>query len=535
MSNIVEYVRWRGDFSFEQSPFNIIDNLVLSHLTYLDMTEVFKDTSEITIEDIYERMKDDIRFRLLNYGEEDCKLLKECAASKRFSKVKVSRYVDDIRVQDNIQFAAMLFYVNENIKVVAYRGTDNTIVGWKEDFMMSYCRIPAQQQALQYLHEVLKDIDKVYVLGHSKGANLAMYATAHLSEDELDKIEKVYLNDGPGFCQQVLDASLIEKIDDKCVRITPEFCVVGAIFEPKITEEYIVKSSASQMMQHGMLSWQVIGEGLELAEAHDPYSEGINSVFDRFVEKMDNLQDRQAFVDSIFDTMGENGAVTIEDFTKEGPAAMENLFMNVLGENAEGLNPLRSVKDNVVKDIKDFSLGRLIKDKEERKPIIRIGLCILAFVLCYLIPENFIEVAFAVVIFAVVAYQISFTLYRLYKSKWDFHKEKLRVNISIILIVSYTILMVKDHALILVASVLLGIFFLTSAYHCFLQFMDGKGNRGTRARYFFETILSASCGGYLMLAPEVDMSWYTMTLGSYALIDAIFEIIKLYRRYKTNS
>ncbi len=501
-------------------------------MSYLDMTGIIEEEEKITIRQAWERLSGKGKFKLLTQGMGDNKLFELCAKSERFGNVIISDYVDNTEVRENKQFAAMTFHINQTDAFIVFRGTDDTIVGWKEDFMLSYCRVPAQGQALEYARDMVAKNRNCYIGGHSKGANLALYASAHLEEEKILKVRKIFLNDGPGFCPDVLDTGLIKKIDNKCVRITPEYCIVGAIFEPAITESYIVKSSASQMLQHSMLSWQVKVDSLETTDLHDAVSEEINGLFDKFIEKMDSLPERQAFVNSIFDTMGEHGAVTIADFMKEGPGAFENLIITVLGETDDGYNPLKRVKDNITSDFKRSSMGRFLSSKNEKKTLLRIVTSFLIAILCFLIPENFIKVTFAIAYFLIVVYQLSITFHHLKKSKWDFYRERLRVNISIVLIVSYTILILKDDALFLFSSILFGIFFLMSAYQCVLKYNSSKGNKHDRWRYAFEAIYSVVFGSYLLFSPQVAMTWYTMVLGSFIFIDGAFEAVSFYKKIK---
>ncbi len=532
MANIVDYVRWRGDISLEERKFNLVDNLVFCHLGYLDMTEIFTDRKSATIAQIWDKLDGKAKFRLFVTARKDRDLLEESAHSERFGDIVVTDYVDNTDVKENKQFAAVTFELDKDNAIVVFRGTDDTIVGWKEDFMISYTRVPAQKQALEYAKRAVSKYENIYIAGHSKGANLALYASSHLPASELKKVKKIFLNDGPGFCKDVLDTDLIKKVDGKCVRITPEYCIVGAIFEPDITESYIVKSEEIQMLQHNLTSWMIEGDRLVLAREHDPSSVQINSLFDKFIEKMDDLGDRQAFVNSIFDTMGQNGAITIEEFMKGGPKAFENLIITVVGDDENGLNPLKSVKDNVVSDIKNSPIGKAVEDKKDKKTLIRIVSSFIFAFFCYIIPESFIKTVFAVAIFLVVFYQLYLTVYHLKKSKWDITKEKIRINVSIVLIVAYAVLIVKDDALFLFASILFGVIFLASSYQCFVKRKNARDDKLRKNRYLFEGIMLFIFGGYLMVGPDVGLNWYTISCGSFVLMDAIFEIIHIRRMRK---
>ena len=118
----------------------------------------------------------------------------------------------DIYDSQDKQFAAVTYVIPNGPTVVAFRGTDSTIIGWKEDFMISYTSVPSQDLALSYAIKHVGEADgDVIILGHSKGAHLALFAAAHLEEKYQDKLLHVYLNDGPGFNPDILDKSLIYK------------------------------------------------------------------------------------------------------------------------------------------------------------------------------------------------------------------------------------------------------------------------------------------------------------------------------------
>ncbi|MCR5272681.1 MAG: hypothetical protein K6E13_06840 [Lachnospiraceae bacterium] len=254
-------------------------------------------------------------------------------------------------------------------------------------------------------------------------------------------------------------------------------------------------------------------------------------LFDKFIEKMDDLNDRQAFVNSIFDTMAKNGAVTVDEFMKEGPFAFENLLITVIGDNEEGLNPLKSVKDNIVTDVKNTRAAKLIEDNKDKMGVLRIAISFLIAICCYAVPDNFIETVFAIGVFVVVVFQVISTMIHLKKSNWDLNKEKIRVTISITFLVAYTILIVKDDALFILSSIMFGIFFLANCYQYVIKMKETK-DKLCRYRYMIEAALTFLYGGFITIAPDVGLTWFTISLGSFYLMDAIFEIIHIYRLKK---
>ena len=526
MGNIIDYVKWRRDLTFEERPLNIVDNLVFSFLAYLDLSEIYEDGKRMTLGEIWQRLGRDARFKYLDPEGDDADLLEACGNSDRFGNIVVSDYEDYVDQENGGQFAAMTFHINEEEAVIAFRGTDETIVGWKEDFMMSYTKVPSQDRALRYCRRILPDIKRCYIAGHSKGANLALFSAAHLNNNELSQVEKIFLNDGPGFCREFFDGKLIDRVDEKCVKITPRYCVVGAIFEPRITESYIINSTAKQLMQHGIMSWEVDADWIVTTDTHDISSTRISELFDGFISKMDKLSDRQTFVDSIFDTMSASGAVTLADFVSEGPLAFENLIVSVISGENGGANPLKNVKSNIVSDIKNTKLVKQIVPTSNRASLYKIGVSALIGILCLIIPRTFIEAAFATVVFALVVFELVMTLYHLYKSSWDFAGEKIRINTCIALVVAYLLMIVKDGALYLFSSILLGTFFWIRCNQFVIKYKESRGNKFLRCRYMLETILTFIFGGYLLVAPKVGIEAYTISCGSFFLLEACFDFMR---------
>lgn len=330
MSNVVDYVKWRGDLPFSKVPLNVIDNLVLAQLSYIDFRGVLTEDNQMTFAEAYEKLtqQGEIIFTLVAADKENLNLAKECAESVRFGQMVLSDYVDIIDQKVEKQFSAVIFHLDDGSKYIGYRGTDNSIVGWKEDFMISYTRVESQQTALRYAKDHIGTNESVYIGGHSKGAHLALYTATYLPQTKNKQVKRVFLNDGPGLCPDVQDVAKMERIAGKTVRVKPVTSIVGRIFEPQIGTEYIVKSDAFQVMQHSIVSWQLEYGKLALVDAHDSTSDFIKSNLDKFIEGK-NLHEREEFVESLFGGLLEGGAKTLKDFVKEGPSGLEALFRSL--------------------------------------------------------------------------------------------------------------------------------------------------------------------------------------------------------------
>ena len=222
MSNILDYVDWRGDLSYQVAPFNDIDNLIYTQLSYALWDGILSSSfdEEVTLSDAVEEFFRSERDRLQQedgfFSSDDMlKLMRAIQHAERYKNNKLFGYVSQIDVSSAKQFSAMCFALEDGTIYVAYRGTDNTMVGWREDFNLSFMyTIPSQHLALNYLHDVAIHREKTMlrVGGHSKGGNFAVYASAFCDPLIAGRILEVYNHDGPGFRDEILSAALPAEI-----------------------------------------------------------------------------------------------------------------------------------------------------------------------------------------------------------------------------------------------------------------------------------------------------------------------------------
>lgn len=528
MANIEDYVRWRGDLSFSERSFKTEDNLVLSELVYLDLKEVISSDEKVTFCDAVERVKRKGPIHVTRAGstKEDEDFVISCGESIRFGRAVIEDYRDIIDYSDR-QFAAVTYNLDDGTTVIAFRGTDSTIIGWKEDFMISYTNVPSQELALEYaaLH-VAKAQGKVIICGHSKGAHLALFAAAHLPDESKAKLTRVYMNDGPGFCDDVLDKGLIDTIRDKLTITTPEYSIIGRLYETRGGENNIVRSSAMAIMQHSMKTWEISESGLVTCKDHSPESYLLNDLIERFVEGM-NLGARENFVDTLFDSMAEGGVTTIKEFAAEGPAAFENILVKMAGKDA--LN-IRNKAANIKKeDDKTKNIFSRLWGLVNRKRIVRIALSLVLSILCFLFPDFAMESVIALLVMVLCIYEVILTIRHLRESQWNFKKERPRVSICIVLWVLSSVILIKHDALFVISSIVVGIILLTLAYQSLINFRIYNDSYFERFRYSFEGIVTFILGGYILVVPEIGNSWYMYSCGFLLFIDTIFEILKAFR------
>lgn len=257
MANIIDYIKWRGDLTFQERSFNEVDNLVFALCSYFDFSGCVpqiddREKEPVTVELAYQEGKG------RNQSKEVLELLKYMSKAPRYKNLLLSNYMDVLDFeQEKTQFAALTIQVDDSTRYIAFRGTDNTIVGWQEDFSMSFQIIPAQKYAREYLKKILMDQNgKVFVGGHSKGGNLSLYAALKLPMPLQNCVTAIYSNDGPGLCPDIIGEDRQKPILDKLIRIVPDFSIIGSLFEGK-PPEHIVKSSVTNVMEHDAYTWQI--------------------------------------------------------------------------------------------------------------------------------------------------------------------------------------------------------------------------------------------------------------------------------------
>lgn len=307
MPNIMDYIDWRGDLTMAKSEFNEVDNLILAMLAYVNLDGIVPPF--YSLESISIKEASDIFFA--KYTEKEilaevsmtkmCPfLMRKMAESNRFSKLKLGRYVNKIDYREQKQFSAITIELEDDTIYVAYRGTDNTIVGWKENFNMSFkTEVPAQLEAVRYLEYTTGRINKrIRIGGHSKGGNLAVYAAVKSSHNIKEKIIEVYNNDGPGFDKNMISSQEYKEMLSKIKTIVPQSSIVGMLLEHE--EEYkIVKSNNNPIMQHNGILWEVLGNNFVYVDSITKESKLLDVTLKSWVDKMEEAE-REQFVDSLY-------------------------------------------------------------------------------------------------------------------------------------------------------------------------------------------------------------------------------------------
>ena len=331
MANILDYIDWRGDLNLRDAHFNEVDGLIMAELSYLNLDGILTEAPlpQMSLTEVCERylaMGIDQSLVINNPKP----LLLKAAKCRRFGSLMLGGYINHIDLNRELQLAALSVFWEDGSVCAAFRGTDDTIVGWREDFNFSYQDHTAgQAEAVSYLNRLADAYSgPIRVCGHSKGGNFAVYAAAFCDSEVREKrILRVYANDAPGFCKELAETPQIQSILGKTEVVIPESSLIGILLNTK-KEKQIVRSDAGGLYQHNPFSWQVLGPRFEAADSRSASSLFMDETLHRWLDELSERQ-RADFVRAIFDAMESSGALTLHEMKSE-PVATANAILSAL-------------------------------------------------------------------------------------------------------------------------------------------------------------------------------------------------------------
>ena len=313
MANIMDYLAWRGDIALAYRPFNDLDSLVLASLSYLNYP---KEPTLIRDLGVHVPAVDKLQFAFVH---EIRAMLSAAAMTERFAGIRMHHPIAVTDQDRDMQFAAVTFDLPDGTHYVAFRGTDSTIVGWREDFNMAFeSPVPAHSAAVKYLNEAAALTDGPLILGgHSKGGNLAVYAAAHADPMLQSRIRLIYSFDGPGLDDATMASKGYANIARRIRSFIPQQSVVGLLmtYHPDYT---VVKSDGVGLFQHDSFTWQVLGTDFIAVTELDVSSQLVDHTVHEWLSRVSKEQ-RKLFIDTIFDILEARGAATIKELLREVP------------------------------------------------------------------------------------------------------------------------------------------------------------------------------------------------------------------------
>lgn len=331
MSNIIDYAQGLKAYSFDKVFFKDLDVLALTEVAYLPFEQIITE-GEITLEKLaqyYTTLNGEKGEMLSVITTPRIDLLRILGRSARYGTIEAFDFINKIDSNIERQFSAITYRLEDEKYLVVFRGTDENLIGWKEDFHMTFMHeVPAQQSAYQYLEKRMTEYPGEYIVsGHSKGGNLAIYACSKLDEEKQNSVTGIYAFDAPGLHESLLESEGFLRIKDRIASYIPQDSMVSVLLEPPVNAK-VVKSNAILLLQHDTFSWEVGQIDFVQIENQSQLSIHADKVISSWLDTMSN-NEKQEFSDVIFDVFLESGINKFADITVDTPKKIINIVNNM--------------------------------------------------------------------------------------------------------------------------------------------------------------------------------------------------------------
>lgn len=360
---LLDYLQWRNDVPLSVSPFNEVDNVIFSYLSYIDFRDLKEDWKE------FFDLKDLFRDFCEKYSLEEIKttgefteraplLLKEMMEGERFSATKVGYYAEDFDKDKVKQFAALVFLLPDGRNYISFRGTDKTITGWKEDFLMS-CRTETAgaKEAVAYFNKIAPVLEGELILGgHSKGGNFAMYAAAFCEAEHKERIMQVYNNDGPGFREEVIQSPEFQELLPKIITIAPQSSIIGQLLSNP-AKQHVIHSTAKGILQHDAMTWEAEKDTLVSSEL-DELSEYTKTTLGSWLESMDD-ETRESLCTTAFSLIESTKSETFIEFSGNLMKNMETIWKEMGKLPEEKKKEIMNALSNLMESSKQAAVSQI--------------------------------------------------------------------------------------------------------------------------------------------------------------------------------
>ena len=321
--NALDYVAHYGHLSFTEMPFNNVDMLILAMLSYAAFENYSENfcapigTGPTLLSLLPIVYPNPIPAKTSYIFRPRYELWQTMKTHRRFAEIRLDRFAFKFDPSADEQFAAAVFCCQvgtSKTAIVSFRGTDATVIGWREDFDMAYkCPIPAQKDSLQFLESVLQQgYDKIILCGHSKGGNLSMYSAAKATMAYL--ISDIYNFDGPGLSDDIISSLGWAKIRSKVHSFVPESSIIGMLLGCA-TKPFVVRSSSMSIMQHNPFYWHVQGTNFVEADNRTASSKFFDGTMQNLLA-MCTPQQKETVVRTVFEIIQISGANKMKDVVK---------------------------------------------------------------------------------------------------------------------------------------------------------------------------------------------------------------------------
>lgn len=347
MGTIIDYLKEYGDCPFSEMPLNDVDSLLLCQLAYLKFDGMVPDVRTngrfVTLEEVSENSSYELLFSDERYERDNRALFEAMLGGRRFRTMRIGCYINMVELEWETQFSAVTYIMDDGTIYIAFRGTDETIVGWKEDFNMAFLSpVPGQSYSVKYLNMVTGKIRAPFYLGgHSKGGNLAIYSAMNCAESVRNRIKKVYSMDGPGFRPEVLKDGKYDNIADRVVKILPHSSLVGMLFERDIHFQ-VVESRSIGIAQHNPFTWMVEGRDFIRVKELDEGAKFMDDALNDWILSL-NEDQLHAFVDTFYQVICASQAEDLITFASDWKKSINRVFSAARDVDSETMSVIREI------------------------------------------------------------------------------------------------------------------------------------------------------------------------------------------------
>ena len=515
MENILTYLKWRGDLTFTEREFCEVDNLVLAELSYLELAGIVpfaEQGGEISIQDAAEKYYCEEHENACADGPPP-EFFRVLAGTNRYKDVTLSEYIEILDEDSQIDFSAMHINLGDGTVYVVFRGTSDWLVGWREDFSMSFQLMPSQKLAADYLESTIRsgtDV-KYRVGGHSKGGNLAVYASMTCPADKQERIIEIYSNDGPGLCKEFFNMEQYQKIQSRLIRIVPEFSVIGSLFEHEAPTR-IVASNGNGIYQHEGMTWQVEGDRFLICEKRSEKCEFYNRLFDQWIESA-SLEQRKAFTKDFFDALEAGGAKKRSELAQSGFEGFEAILLSVVQSEKKTKIVIGKLVSSFFSTFRSIQLGKLVREKE-----MLMGMALFLTGLFFMVAPEFAAQCAGIALGGAALIWIG-------KKQLDcafgedgaVRHRKQRLILQMILMCVVVYLVAQKELLLRFSGFLSGCLFLGLSYKWAKTAFENNKNTGMRMWYMALALVSLLLGVVPIITSGLTLWHYVFSVGSFIL------------------
>ena len=320
---VFDYLEWRGDLSFSKSPLNEVDSLILSMCAFINFAGIvpsYGNDETISFPEAIEcfsKMPESFRAFGVLIPRETEKLALIGSTCARFRNVRLSNFVNRVDEKREMQFSAITYHFPDGSLLIAFRGTDDTLIGWKEDMDLSYRDyIPAQAEAVAYTEHICEVYPgKLRLAGHSKGGNLALYTAVHARHEVRERLVMAYSHDGPGFQRHILESERYREMQEKLITFIPQSSIVGVVLDHD--EHYhIISSAGSRLFQHDPFSWEIHGTAFVYLRERSGFGKRTARAVRNWLAALNN-DDRAFFTQTFYRLLQASRKKTLTDINKD--------------------------------------------------------------------------------------------------------------------------------------------------------------------------------------------------------------------------